>query len=74
MNSHRITSYNVCYTKLLRSTLFESIDNHQRLVDAIADKSVEYYSQGTLATACERSQTWVSAAIRRLNVENVCII
>lgn len=71
---YRTISQFVKISSVFYSTLFESIDNHQRLVDAIADKSVEYYSQGTLATACERCQTWVSAAIRRLNVENVCII
>ncbi len=60
------------------STVFtESIKLHQRLVDIFVESRDEsgfsFISQPEIASKIGRSQTWVASAIKRLNVEEICV-
>lgn len=56
---------------------FESVKNHQRLVNILADArakgNISCLSQPEMARLVGRSQTWVVQAIKRLNTEDTCI-
>ena len=56
----------------------ESVKSHQALVDVIKSHSDESgickLSQTEIARLLGKSQTWVSAAIKRINREKVCIV
>ena len=61
-----------------KNTLFiESFLLHQKLVETMLkfedDAGICRVSQPELALLMNRSQTWVSSAIRRINTEDVCI-
>ncbi len=59
------------------SLFVDSYQMHQKLVDTILkfkeEDGVCRISQPQLALLVDRSQTWVSQAIRRINTEEVCI-
>lgn len=54
-----------------------SLANSQKLVDTLVqhknDEGISAISQSEIARSINRSQTWVSQAIRRINTEDTCI-
>jgi len=61
-----------------KNSLFaESVKNHQRLVNILADvrdkDNISHLSQPEMARLVGHSQTWVVQAIKRLNTEDTCI-
>jgi lipopolysaccharide export LptBFGC system permease protein LptF len=55
----------------------ESVKNHQKLVNILADardeNNISHISQSEMARLIGHSQTWVVKAIKRLNTEDTCV-